>query len=115
MITYNNVTLKIVCVYAPTQSAQRNSLLQSLHRFFFPNASLIICCDFNCYDSVRDKFGGKPTLSSEFSNLKSNLGLIDEWRFKHPRTSQFTWFNSDLSIASRLDTFLTSKTLRDSI
>ena len=28
---------------------------------------------------------------------------------------QFTWFNSDLSIASRLDTFLTSRTLHEHI
>ena len=73
--------------------------------YFFPNASLIISGDFNCYDSVHDKFGGKPTLSSEFSNFKSNLGLIDGWRFKHPHASQSTCFNSDLSIASRLDNF----------
>lgn len=29
--------------------------------------------------------------------------------------SQFTWFNSDLSIVSRLDTFLTSRTLHEHI
>ena len=115
LVTHNNVNLNIVCVYAPTQPAQRNSFLQSLHKFFFADASLIICGDFNCYDSVCDKFGGNPTLSSQFSNLKSNFGLIDAWRFKHPRASQFSWFNSDLSIASRLDTFLISRSLRQSI
>ena len=115
LVTHNNVNLNIVCVYAPTQPAQRNSFLQSLYKFLFAGASLIICSDFNCYDCVRDKFGGNPILSSQFSNLKSHFGLIDAWRFKHPRASQFSCFNSDLSIASRLDTFLISQSLRESI
>lgn len=115
LVTHNNVNLNIVCVYAPTQPAQRNSFLQSLQKFLFAGASLIICGDFNCYDCVRDKFGGNPILSSQFSNLKSHFGLIDAWRFKHPRASQFSCFNSDLSIASRLDTFLISQSLRESI
>lgn len=97
LINHNDVNLNIVCVYAPTQPTQRGLFLRSLHKFFFTGASLIICGDFNCYDNVRDKFGGNPALSSDFANLKSNLGLIDAWRFKNPRASQFTWFNSDLS------------------
>ena len=39
---HGDVNLNIVCVYAPTQPAQRNSFLQSLHRFFFTHASLIV-------------------------------------------------------------------------
>ena len=115
LINHNDVNLNVVCVYAPTQPTQRGLFLRSLHKFFFTGASLIICGDFNCYDNVRDKFGGNPALSSDFANLKSNLGLIDAWRFKNPRASQFTWFNSDLSVASRLDTFLISRSLREHI
>lgn len=115
LINHNDVNLNIVCVYAPTQPAQRNRFLRSLHRFFLIHATLIVCGDFNCYDNVRDTFGGNPALSSDFSNLKSNLGLIDGWRFKNPHACQFTWFNSDLSIASHLDTFLTSRSLREHI
>ena len=103
--------INIVRVYARTQSAQRNSFSQSLHKFSFSNASLIICGDFNIWD----KFGGNPVLSSEFAKLKSNLSLIDAWGFKNLRATQFTWFYSDLSITSRLDTFLTSRNLWENI
>lgn len=115
LINHGDVNLNIVCVYAPTQPAQRNSSLWSLQSFFFTHASLIVCGDFNCYDNVCDKFGGNPILSSEFANPKSNLGLIDAWRFKNSRASQFTYFNSDLSIPSHLETFLTSRTLCEHI
>jgi len=47
-------------------------------------------------------------MDAHFSELKSVNFLKDAWRFKHPREKQFTWFNSDLSIASRLDSFLIS-------
>lgn len=65
--------MNIVCVYAPTQPAQRTCFLRSLHTFFFTRASLIVCGDFNCYENVHDKFGGNPVLTSEFTNLKLNL------------------------------------------
>ena len=39
---------------------------------------------------------------SEFNN-KFHLRYI--WRKLHPKLREFTWFNSDLSIASRLDKF----------
>ena len=37
--------------------------------------------------------------------------MRDAWRLKHPRDRQFTWFNFDLSLASRLDSFLISRYL----
>ena len=73
LINHSDVNLNILCVYAPTQPAQGNCFLRSLHRFFFTRASLIVCGDFNCYENVSDKFGGNPILTSEFANLKSNL------------------------------------------
>ena len=71
-----------------SDAAKRNLFLRSLHKFFYTHANLIVCGDFNSYDNVRDNFGGNPALSSDFSNLKSNLGLIDAWRFKNPHVSQ---------------------------
>ena len=73
LINHSDVNLNIVCVYAPTQPAQPNCFLRSLHRFFFTRACLIVCGDFNCYENMRDKFGGNPVLTSEFANLKTNL------------------------------------------
>ena len=40
--------------------------------------------------------------------LQKALKQTDVWRKQHPRSREFTWFNSDFSIASRLDKFYIS-------
>ena len=65
----------------------------------------------NCFDSALDKLGRSVSLDSGFSDLKSRCNLRDAWRLLHPRDRQFTWFNPDHSIASRLDTFLVLRLL----
>ena len=62
-----------------------------------------------------DKFGGNVSLSSDLSSFKSCFNLIDAWRSKHPRVSQCSWFNSDMSIGSRLDSFLVVRELISSL
>ena len=62
-----------------------------------------------------DKFGGNVSVSSDLSSFKSCFNFVDAWRSKHPRVSQFSWFNSDLSIGSRLDSFLLSRELVNSL
>ena len=84
---------------------------QSISPFIFPNFRLVIAGDFNSYDSLLDKMGGSASIDAHFSELKSVNFLRDAWRLKHPREKQFTWFNSDLSISSRLDTFLIPRQL----
>jgi len=37
--------------------------------------------------------------------------LVDAWRKLHPSAGEFTWFNHDYSIASRLEKFFVSKDL----
>ena len=67
--------------------------------------------DFNCYDNPLDKFGGNVSVGTECKALKSDFVLVDVWRKLHPRAREFTWFNHDHSIASRLDKFFVSKGL----
>ena len=55
--------------------------------------------------------GGHASIDARLTDLKSINFLRDAWRLKHPRDRQFTWFNSDLSLASRLDSFLISRYL----
>ena len=65
----------------------------------------------NCFDSALDKLGRSVSLNSDFSDLKSRCNLRDTWCILHPRDRQYTWFSPDLSIASRLDTFLVPRLL----
>ena len=55
--------------------------------------------------------GGSISIDARLTDLKSTNFLRDAWRLKHPRDRQFTWFNFDLSLASRLDSFLISRYL----
>lgn len=111
LITFDNVRVNLINVYAPTYPTERKIFFQSLAPFVFPNSRLVIAGDFNSYDSASDKMGGTASIDANFSELKSVNALKDAWRLKHPREKLFTWYNSDLSIASRLDTFLISRFL----
>lgn len=87
---------------------KRKIFFQSLALFFFPNSHLVIAGDFNSYDSALDNMGGSVSIDPNFSELKSVNALKDAWRLKHRKEKLFTWYNSDFSKASRLDTFLIS-------
>ena len=111
LIALDGFNLNLVNVYAPTCPTERKTFFQSLHSYFYPNSRLILGGDFNCYDSVLDKMGGNASIDKAFSDLKSACSLRDAWCFKHPHEKQFSWFNHDLTIASRLDSFLVPRRL----
>lgn len=74
---------------------------------------LILCGDFNeCPDDIMDRHRPRPNQTSQSNNLISslcsNLSLTDAWRFFNPRTREFTWSNSRLTLKSRIDLFLIS-------
>ena len=111
LVSFGTFSCNLVNVYARTNRLDRSTFFRSVHQFFFPSSRLIFGGDFNCYDNVLDKFGGNVSLSSDLSSFKSCFNLIDAWRSKHPRVSQCSWFNSDMSIGSRLDSFLVVREL----
>ena len=59
--------------------------------------------------------GGSVSTDTHPSDLKSAYSIRDAWRLKHPKDRQFTWYNSDLSLASRLDSFLIARALCDRV
>ena len=111
LIRSNGVDVNLVNIYAPTNLAERKIFFDSLHEFFIPSDAIIIGGDFNCYDNVLDKFGGNISIHKEYESLKNDFALVDVWRNLHPGSREFTWFNSSLSIGSRLDKFLVSREL----
>lgn len=115
LLTYGSTRINLVNVYAPTYPTERGIFFRSLRPYFFPNARLILAGDFNCYDGLLDKMGGSVSIDMRLTDLKSVSFLRDAWRLKHPRDRQFTWFSSDFSIASRLDSFLISRYLCEQV
>ena len=115
LVSFGNMSYNLVNVYAPTNRLERSAFFLSVHQFFFPHSRVILGGDLNCYDNVLDKFGGNVALSSDLSSFKSCFNFVDAWRSKHPRVSQCSWFNSNLTIGSRLDSFLVSRDLLNSL
>ena len=109
LVKIDDVNFNLVNIYAPTNLTDRKTFYVSLHEFFFPSAAVIIGGDFNCYDSALDKFGGNVSIHKECDGLKADFRLVDVWRKLHSNSREFTWFNADMSIGSRLDRFLISK------
>ena len=81
-----------------------------LHEYFLPSTAIVVGGDFNCYDNPLDKFGNNSFIHKEYDSLRNDFSLV-VWRKLHPIKREFTWFNSSLSLASRLDKFLISKGL----
>ena len=115
LISCNGARVNLVNVYTPTNPTERGLFFQSLDPYFFPNSRLLLAGDLNCSDGSLDKMGGSVSIDARLSDFKSVHFFRDAWRLKHPRDRQFTWFNSDFSIASRLDSFLISRYLCDEV
>ena len=111
LIDYFGCEINLLGIYAPTNPTERKLFFENLHEFFIPASYRDICGDFNSYDSELDKFGGNYSPCRSLSEFKVNFNLVDVWRKQHPRSREFTWCNSDFSIASRLDKFFISPDL----
>ena len=115
LIDFSGCQVNLLSIYAPTNPAERKSFFENLHAFFIPASSTIICGDFNGYVSAIDKFGGNVSTCSAISQFQDQFRFIDIWRKQHPMSREFTWFNSDFSLASRLDKFYVSPDLVPSV
>ena len=86
---------------------REKSFFLNLHSFFL-SGSLVVGGDFNCFEyrfdklnAQNDNFAGK----NELKSFRTDFRLCDVWRKLHPKEKQFTWFNANFSVASRLDKF----------
>lgn len=111
LIRIDNVNLNLVNIYTPTNLTDCKDFYNSLDDFFLPGSGLIIGGNFNSYESALDKFGSNVTIHKDYDDLKASFCFVDAWRKLHPNVPEFTWFNADLTIGSRLDKFLISKDL----
>ena len=62
-----------------------------------------------------DKLGGNFAAAKYLSDFRKSLNLVDAWRKLHPRSREYSWFNSDFTVASRLDKFFVSSKMLSSI
>ena len=72
----------------PTNPSERKRFFNTSCDYFFLNSVKIIAGDFNCIESVSDKFGGNFTCVKELKELCTNVRLVDIWRKTHGTITQ---------------------------
>ena len=115
LVKVGDLKINLINIYAPTNLTERKIFFENLHEYFLPADGIIIGGDFNCCERDLDKFGGNFSPAKYLSDFRSAFKFIDVWRKLHPRSREFTWFNSDFSIGSRLDKFFVSQNLAASM
>ena len=86
-----------------------------MHEYCFPSDAIIFADDFNCYEYKLDKLGGNCAPAKYLSDFRKSLNVIDAWRKLHPQSREYSWFNSDFTLASRLDKFFILSKMLSSI
>lgn len=120
---------KLVNVYAPnTPTARLNffkDIKQRIHRTkdgeFYQN--LILGGDFNTILNQRlDRKGGCGQFTQNYEStikiledIQEEFDIVDVWRIKNPDKARFTWRKPNHQISSRLDYWLLSRSLFDSV
>ena len=106
-----NTLVALVNVYAPNTDDPEFferifSLLPDLNLY-----SLILGGDFNCWlDPVLDRSSIIPRLPTRSASLihsfMVNYGILDIWRFMHPKERDYSFFSSVHHTFTRIDYFL---------
>ena len=116
LIQFNSFAINLVCIYAlATCLTDRKVFFETIHEYCFPADAIIFAGDFNCYEHKFDKLGGNFAPAKYLSDFRKSLNLVDAWRKLHPRSREYSWFNTDFTLASRLDKFFVSSKILSSI
>ena len=117
-LTLNGQKLSLCNVYAPNDQVNQLQFMQELNNCIIDKSeltSLIVAGDWNCTLSKKDKFGGEQWKPSSYRNLimttMEMFDLVDIQRIRHPKLRKFTNESKSLKLKSRVDFFLTAKTL----
>ena len=116
-------TYFVVNIYAPNNINERKvffiNLLSTMKKLNIGQMqSIVIGGDFNTPLENQDKTGASPLnpdVISSINDLYNYFNLIDIWRFLHPDILQYTWHRMRPLSQSRIDYFLISNNVVDSI
>ena len=119
LLEFDDRTLNLINVYAPSKDSQRRAFFSDLNRFLSVSNDNILGGDFNCILNSRlDKLGGVPnsrqSASVLLNALTTRFSLVDVWRERHKDERNFTWTGRDprdpsLFIRTRIDYFFICK------
>ena len=106
---HNDSLFRLVCLYAPNRSPDRDEFFASCASSVDPSIPTLICGDFNAVlDRSLDRRGSNPLDNSREScstlaSLFSDCCVTDIWRIFHPSVFGSSWSRHDGSLASRID------------
>lgn len=117
--------LILINVYAPNEGGQKRKFIKDIAKSIKTinpqdTYEVIIGGDFNCTQKAtldrryekKSNVSGHPDIGNrEIKNLKEQLGLEDCWRRRFPALRRYTYHRKNTSTASRIDYWLTSKSL----
>ena len=125
LIEIQGVLYKMINVYAPDAEGLAVDFFEGVLEIFekenvVEEDNLIIGGDFNCVlNPLLDKRGGSPVPKvksvTAIGNLQSELSLDDIWRIRNPTIKAYTWSQSAPLVFCRLDYWLISHHLQDSV
>ena len=115
----------LINIYAPNKVNEQVIFFTDLKKAMLANNisagdSIIAGGDWNTVQQIElDKSGGlqeaKPTVIAGIADIKSTFEINDIWRIKNPEKKRFTWRQKTPIVQCRLDFFLVSESLYDSV
>lgn len=126
--SHEDKPLTLVNVYAPNDVRRSVDFFEKINLMFSregidENTTIIMGGDFNCpLDPNMDRFSKqgnsvftKYNVLNGIKNIIEHLNLNDIWRTKNPTTRSFTWMHIGKFQYSRIDYWLISNSLQDSV
>ena len=105
----NNI-FKIASIYCPNEEKERKTFLDNLNIFLMGTQPLILGGDWNFIEDLKlDKIGGNLERGNigfeNIKKIKESFSLIDPYRAKFKTKIDFTWFDEERQIKTRIDRF----------
>ena len=124
-VKIDELNMHLVNIYAPNIVNERIQFIKWLDRKLTDlknldqNAELMVGGDFNCAMNYKcdRRYQNKNALkvddasSKDFKDLMNVHNLEDIWRRRNPQNKRYTYFKPNSKSASRIDFWLTEKTL----
>ena len=124
LINIDSLKLSIINVYAPNHGAERVKFFKELKVMILNihenlESEVIIGGDFNtCLNEVLDRryddntnHRGEDQGAKEINEIMTEYELEDIWRRRYTKMKRYSYFKKNSKSASRIDYWLTSKTL----
>ena len=125
VLTINDILYTISNIYAPDKEKEQVDFFYELKSAFAiqnidVSDKVILGGDWNVIQNVQlDKLGGHDELKIRsldmINNLKMQYDLQDIWRILYPTNKRFTWRHKQPLIQCRLDFWLTSVNIQDTV